>query len=99
MTGAVEAAAEGPTALQFGIPMKAEGVSIVETWNTMGMRGTGSHDVELTDQDQGRDGDLTHQIPRRWVADLGTGVGRAERAGVHGEEQVTHRQNQVLIRP
>lgn len=47
MTGAIEAAAEGPTALQFGIPMKAEGVSIVETWNTMGMRGTGSHNVKL----------------------------------------------------
>ncbi len=47
MTGAVEQAAEGPTALQFGVPMKSRGVSIVETWDTMGMRGTASHSVKL----------------------------------------------------
>jgi alkylation response protein AidB-like acyl-CoA dehydrogenase len=47
MTGAVETTAEGPTALQFGVPMKAPGVSIVETWDTMGMRGTASHSVKL----------------------------------------------------
>ena len=37
----------GPTVLQFGVPMNAKGVSIVETWDTLGMRGTGSHDVVL----------------------------------------------------
>ena len=47
MTGAVEQTAEGPTALQFGVPMTAPGVSIVETWDTMGMRGTASHSVKL----------------------------------------------------
>jgi alkylation response protein AidB-like acyl-CoA dehydrogenase len=47
MTGAVEQTAEGPTALQFGVPMKSSGVSIVETWDTMGMRGTASHSVKL----------------------------------------------------
>ena len=47
MTGAVEQTTEGPTALQFGVPMKAPGVSIVETWDTMGMRGTASHSVKL----------------------------------------------------
>jgi alkylation response protein AidB-like acyl-CoA dehydrogenase len=35
--------------LQFGIPMNAAGVTIKETWDTMGMRGTGSHDVLLDD--------------------------------------------------
>ena len=46
MTGAIdEDAPEGPMMLQFGIPMNAAGVSIRETWDTMGMRGTGSHDV------------------------------------------------------
>src|SRR5215475_14189697 len=50
MTGAIdEDAPEGPTMLQFGIPMNADGVSIRETWDTMGMRGTGSHDVLLDD--------------------------------------------------
>jgi alkylation response protein AidB-like acyl-CoA dehydrogenase len=52
MTGAVELTpegqtAEGPTALQFGVPMKSPGVSIVETWDTLGMRGTASHSVKL----------------------------------------------------
>jgi alkylation response protein AidB-like acyl-CoA dehydrogenase len=52
MTGAVELTpegdtAEGPTALQFGVPMKAPGVSIIETWDTLGMRGTASHSVKL----------------------------------------------------
>jgi alkylation response protein AidB-like acyl-CoA dehydrogenase len=47
MTGAVEQTAEGPTALQFGVPMKSPGVSIVETWDTLGMRGTRSDDVVL----------------------------------------------------
>jgi acyl-CoA dehydrogenase len=35
--------------LQFGIPMNGAGVSVRETWDTMGMRGTGSHDVLLDD--------------------------------------------------
>ncbi len=48
MTGAIEDdPKEGPTVLQFGVPMNAEGVSIVETWDTVGMRGSGSHDVVL----------------------------------------------------
>jgi acyl-CoA dehydrogenase len=50
MTMAIdENAAEGPTVLHFGVPMSAEGISIVETWDTLGMRGTGSHDVVLKD--------------------------------------------------
>jgi alkylation response protein AidB-like acyl-CoA dehydrogenase len=50
MTGAIdEDAPDGPTMLQFGIPMNATGVSVRETWDTMGMRGTGSHDVLLDD--------------------------------------------------
>jgi len=48
MTTAVdEDAADGPTVLHIGIPMNAPGVSIVETWDTLGMRGTASHDVVL----------------------------------------------------
>ncbi|MBD3732124.1 MAG: acyl-CoA dehydrogenase family protein [Sphingopyxis sp.] len=37
----------GATVLHFAIPFSAEGVTILDTWDTMGMRGTGSHDVEL----------------------------------------------------
>jgi alkylation response protein AidB-like acyl-CoA dehydrogenase len=50
MTGAIEEdAPEGATVLQFGVPMSAAGVSVKETWDTMGMRGTGSHDIMLED--------------------------------------------------
>ncbi|KQY31235.1 acyl-CoA dehydrogenase [Caulobacter sp. Root487D2Y] len=38
----------GPTVLHFAVPLKAQGVEIVETWRTLGMRGTGSHDVVLS---------------------------------------------------
>lgn len=48
MTSAVyEDPAAGSTVLHFAVPFAAEGVSIRETWRVMGMRGTGSHDVEL----------------------------------------------------
>ncbi|HEY7689194.1 MAG TPA: acyl-CoA dehydrogenase family protein [Dongiaceae bacterium] len=48
MTSAVyEDPSAGPTVLHFGVPLKAEGVKILDTWRAMGMRGTGSHDVEL----------------------------------------------------
>jgi alkylation response protein AidB-like acyl-CoA dehydrogenase len=39
----------GPSVLHFAVPMKAEGVKILDTWRVMGMRGTGSHDIELKD--------------------------------------------------
>lgn len=39
----------GPTVLHFGVSLKAKGVSILDTWRVMGMRGTGSHDIELRD--------------------------------------------------
>lgn len=39
----------GPTVLHFAVPFKAEGVKLLDTWRVMGMRGTGSNDVELTD--------------------------------------------------
>ncbi|HYC73320.1 acyl-CoA dehydrogenase family protein [Brevundimonas sp.] len=50
MTSAVyEDPEAGPTVLHFGVPFSAEGVKIHETWRVMGMRGTGSHDVELNE--------------------------------------------------
>lgn len=39
----------GPTVLHFAVPFKAEGVKIHNTWRVLGMRGTGSNDVELND--------------------------------------------------
>jgi alkylation response protein AidB-like acyl-CoA dehydrogenase len=40
---------EGMTVLGIMVPMASEGVRIIETWDTMGMRGTSSHDVQLTE--------------------------------------------------
>jgi acyl-CoA dehydrogenase len=39
----------GPTVLHFGVPMRSDAVRIEPTWRVMGMRGTGSHDVLITD--------------------------------------------------
>lgn len=47
VTMAVCDAPEGPTVLHMAIPMRAEGVKILDTWRTLGMRGTGSQDLEL----------------------------------------------------
>jgi alkylation response protein AidB-like acyl-CoA dehydrogenase len=35
--------------LHAAVPMKAEGISIEQTWRTLGMRASGSHDVVLQD--------------------------------------------------
>ena len=47
VTSAVLADAAGPAVLHFAVPLSAQGVRIEETWRTLGMRGTGSHDVVL----------------------------------------------------
>jgi acyl-CoA dehydrogenase len=38
----------GPTVLHFMVPLKDPGVTIEPTWRAMGMRGTGSHQVRLS---------------------------------------------------
>jgi alkylation response protein AidB-like acyl-CoA dehydrogenase len=45
MTGAVIEEEGERFVLHFGAPMKASEVRIEETWRSLGMRGTGSHDV------------------------------------------------------
>jgi acyl-CoA dehydrogenase len=40
---------QGQRILNVSVPVGAEGVEIIENWDTMGMRGTGSHDVQMTD--------------------------------------------------
>lgn len=39
----------GAPVIGFGLPLKAEGVHIEETWDAAGMRATGSHDLVLDD--------------------------------------------------
>ncbi|MGY1814367.1 acyl-CoA dehydrogenase family protein [Blastococcus sp. SYSU D00820] len=39
----------GAEVLHAGVPMSSPGVTVDETWDTLGMRGTASHDVVLAD--------------------------------------------------
>lgn len=45
----VTSAVHDEEVLHFAVPMNAKGVAILDTWHVMGMRGTGSHDIQLTD--------------------------------------------------
>jgi alkylation response protein AidB-like acyl-CoA dehydrogenase len=36
-----------PMVLHFGIPMNSPHVKVMDTWRTLGMRGTGSHDIAI----------------------------------------------------
>jgi alkylation response protein AidB-like acyl-CoA dehydrogenase len=46
MTSAIlESEGEPAMVLHFGVPMNSPHVKVLDTWHTLGMRGTGSHDV------------------------------------------------------
>lgn len=44
-----EDAPDGPAIIHCGVPFSADGVTIEETWDTLGLRATGSHTVVLND--------------------------------------------------
>ena len=44
-----EDAPDGPKVFHCSVPMNSEGVSIEQTWDTLGLRATGSHTVVLND--------------------------------------------------
>lgn len=48
-TSAVVDEIDGPKVIHFAVPMTAPGLIRLDTWDALGMRGTGSHDIELTD--------------------------------------------------
>jgi indole-3-acetate monooxygenase len=48
MTGAVvQKEGEPDAVIHFPVPMAAQGVTVLDTWHTLGMRGTGSNDVMI----------------------------------------------------
>ena len=47
MTGAITEENGDRTVLHFGVPMGAPEVTVLDTWRTLGMRSTGSHDVQI----------------------------------------------------
>jgi alkylation response protein AidB-like acyl-CoA dehydrogenase len=46
-TGVYEDPQNGPTVYHFGVSMKDAGVKVQDNWRTLGMRGTGSHDIVI----------------------------------------------------
>ncbi|HAP00206.1 MAG TPA: acyl-CoA dehydrogenase [Fibrobacteres bacterium] len=46
-TGIYDDPENGPTVCHFPVPLPSEGFKILDTWRVLGMRGTGSTDVEL----------------------------------------------------
>jgi len=49
MTSAIsEPETERATVLHFAVPMNSAQVQVLDTWHTLGMRGTGSHDVLIS---------------------------------------------------
>lgn len=46
-TSAVVEEADGRKVIHFAVPMTAPGLKVLDTWNALGMRGTGSHDIDL----------------------------------------------------
>ena len=46
-TGVYDDPTDGPTVVHFPVPLEAEGVKVLDTWRVLGMRGTGSHDIQL----------------------------------------------------
>jgi alkylation response protein AidB-like acyl-CoA dehydrogenase len=48
-TWAIDGGGDGAEAMAMAIPTTADGVQVDECWDAVGMRGTGSHDVVLSD--------------------------------------------------
>ena len=46
-SGVLDDPESGPTVLHFPLPLSSAGVSILDNWRTLGMRGTGSNDVNI----------------------------------------------------
>ncbi|KIT18104.1 acyl-CoA dehydrogenase family protein [Jannaschia aquimarina] len=47
VTGAILEEDGDHTVLHFAVPLAAPEVTVLDTWRTMGMRGTGSHDIQI----------------------------------------------------
>jgi indole-3-acetate monooxygenase len=67
MTGAVlESDGEPPVVLHFAIPMNSPNVKVLDTWRTLGMRGTGSHDVVIDGHIVPEAGVMVRRTPGEW---------------------------------
>lgn len=94
----------GPTVLHFALPLSSSGVQIRRDWDTLGMRATGSHSIELKDVFV-PEASISLRRPRGqwhpvWAVTIGVAapiytapyVGIAERAAALAFESVRNRE-------
>jgi alkylation response protein AidB-like acyl-CoA dehydrogenase len=93
----------GPEVLHFPVPLSARGVTVKNDWDTLGMRATGSHSIELRDVFVPDDAITLRRPAGQWhpswsvivtVAPpiyMAPYVGIAERAAVMGREAAAQR--------
>jgi alkylation response protein AidB-like acyl-CoA dehydrogenase len=71
MTTAVDTASgPEPFVLHFALPLATAGVTVLDNWHTLGMRGTGSHDVVIEDIYVPEAAVSIRRPPGRWVPQL-----------------------------
>jgi alkylation response protein AidB-like acyl-CoA dehydrogenase len=71
MTTAVDAASgPEPVVLHFALPLAIEGITILDNWRTLGMRGTGSHDVVIENVHVPEAAVTLRRLPGKWVPPL-----------------------------
>lgn len=68
MTTAVDATSgPEPVVLHFALPLAAAGVTVLDNWRTLGMRGTGSHDVVIDNVHVPEAAIAMRRPPGKWV--------------------------------
>jgi alkylation response protein AidB-like acyl-CoA dehydrogenase len=71
LTTAVDTASgPEPVVLHFALPLATAGVTVLDNWRTMGMRGTGSHDVVIENIHVPETGVTMRRPPGKWVPQL-----------------------------
>jgi alkylation response protein AidB-like acyl-CoA dehydrogenase len=108
-TGVYDDPENGPSVLHFAVSLKGEGVDILDDWDTMGMRGTGSNSIVLdgvfvpgTSITLSRPQGKWHPVfdvisPLAWPMVMSAYVGVAEAAREIAVTQASQKQNDPLV--
>lgn len=108
-TGVYDDPDDGPTVLHFAVNLRGEGVTILDDWDTLGMRATGSNSIKLEDifvpeagvslrRPQGRWVPFFDVIsPIAWSLVMSAYVGVAEGARDIAIEKVAKKKNDYIV--